>query len=102
MTRIVVLFNLQAGVETAEYEEWARTTDLPIVNGLTSVSAFSVHRSIGLLGSDASPPYRYVEIIDVNDMEAFGAEVSSDTMRRVASEFQRFADQPLFLLTEDL
>lgn len=102
MTRIVVLFNLQAGVDPAEYEDWARTTDLPIVNALTSVSAFSVHRTTGLLGTDSPPPYRYVEIIDVADMETFGAEVGSETMRRVAGEFQRFADQPQFLLTEDL
>ena len=102
MTRIVVLFNLKPQVDASEYEEWARSTDIPIVNALSSVSSFTVHRSSGLLGSDAAPPYQYVEVIDVSDMETFGGEVGTDTMRQVAAEFQRFADQPQFLLTEDL
>ncbi|MEM7504025.1 MAG: REDY-like protein HapK [Pseudomonadota bacterium] len=102
MTRIVVLFNLKPQIDPSEYEEWARKTDIPIVNALSSVSSFTVHRSSGLLGSDAAPPYQYVEVIDVSDMETFGGEVGTDTMRQVAAEFQRFADQPQFLLTEDL
>ena len=102
MTRIVVLFNLKPQIDASDYEEWARNTDIPIVNALSSVSSFTVHRSSGLLGSDAAPPYQYVEVIDVSDMETFGGEVGTDTMRQVAAEFQRFADQPQFLLTEDL
>ena len=34
MTTVVVLFNLQEGVEPAEYEEWARTVDIPNVRRL--------------------------------------------------------------------
>ena len=102
MKRIVVLFNLKDAGSAADYETWARSTDLPVVNGLDSVDGFSVHRASGMLGSDASPPYQYVEIIDVNDMELFGEEVSTDTMQKVAGEFQAFADAPLFILTDAL
>lgn len=102
MTRIVVLFNLKDAGATADYEAWAQATDLPAVNGLASVDAFTVHRCAGLLGSDGKPPYDYVEIIDVNDMSTFGAEVSDATMQKVAGEFQTFADSPIFILTEDL
>ena len=102
MKRIVVLFNLKDAGSAADYETWARSTDLPVVNGLDSVDGFSVHRASGMLGSDASPPYQYVEIIDVNDMELFGEEVSTDTMQKVAGEFQGFADAPLFILTDAL
>ena len=102
MKRIVVLFNLKDAGSAADYEAWARSTDLPVVNGLDSVDGFSVHRASGMLGSDASPPYQYVEIIDVNDMELFGEEVSTDTMQKVAGEFQAFADAPLFILTDAL
>ena len=100
MTRIVVLFNLKDDAAVEEYEAWARTTDLPTVNGLESVDAFTVHRSAGLLGKDDKPPFEYVEIIDVNDMKTFGAEVSEENMRKVAGEFQAFADAPVFILTE--
>ena len=102
MTRIVVLFNLKDDVAAADYERWATSTDIPTVNGLASVDRFTVHRAAGLLLGDGDPPYQYVEIIDVDDMERFGAEVSSETMQRVAGEFQAFADDPVFILTEDL
>lgn len=102
MTRIVVLFNLKDAGSVEEYEAWAKSTDLPIVNGLKSVDGFTVHRATGLLGTDAAPPYQYIEIIDVNDMSVFGEEVSTETMRKVAGEFQGFADSPTFILTDSL
>ena len=100
-TRIIVLFNLKPGVDCAAYEAWARSTDLPIVNALASVERFTVHAATGLLGSDAPPPYQYVEIIDVADMALFGEETTSATMARVAQEFQQWAD-PVFMLTEEI
>ena len=74
--RIVCLFNLKPGVDPAEYEAWARGTDLPGVNALPSVERFTVHRATGLFGSDAAPPYQYVEVIDVRGMDPFVADVS--------------------------
>ena len=102
MTTIIVLFNLKPGTDASAYEAWARSTDLPIVNGLESVDAFEALRSTGMLGSDAAPPYQYVEIIRVNDMGQFGEDVATETMGKVAGEFQAFADSPQFILTESL
>ena len=34
MTTIVVLFNLKDGVDQDEYEQWARTVDIPSVRRL--------------------------------------------------------------------
>ena len=100
--RILVLFNLREGVDVAEYEHWAKTTDLPIVNGLASISKFSVHAITGLLGTDAPAPYQYFEIVDIADMDQFGKDVTTETMQRVSSEFQKLADNPLFLLSRNL
>ena len=102
MTKIVVLFNLKPDANVGDYEQWAKTTDLPTVNALPSIDGFEVLRSASLLGTDQSPPYAYVEILDVNDFDQFGADVSTDVMGRVASEFQAFADNPLFIVTEAL
>ena len=102
MTNLVVLFNLKDGVDASEYEAWAQSTDLPIVRGLDSIESFSVYRTTGLLGSDAKPPYQYVEVIDIGDMARFGEEVASDTMQRVAAEFQERADNPLFISAESI
>lgn len=100
--RIVVLFNLKSGTDNAAYERWARTTDIPGVRALGSVSDFQVYRTTGLLGSNAAPPFAYIEVIDVADMHAFGADVTSETVQKVAAEFQRFAENPQFVLTEKL
>ncbi len=100
--RIIVLFNLKPGVDSAVYENWARTTDIPGVRSLRSVSDFQVYRATGLLGTDAKPPYAYIEVIDVADMQAFGSDVSTEAVRKVAAEFQQFADNPQFVMTEAL
>jgi hypothetical protein len=101
MTTIVVLFNLKAGLSVAEYEDWARRTDLPNVNGLPSVRSFRVLRSGGLL-SGASAPYQYVELIELESLERFRAEVKSELMQAVAREFRAYADSPLFIATESI
>jgi REDY-like protein HapK len=98
---IIVLFNLKPGVDRAAYERWARDTDLPIVNGLESVDGFEVLRTAGLLSGGAAP-YQYVEIIRVNDMQAFGRDLASDDIQRVAAEYRDFADAPLFIASEAL
>jgi hypothetical protein len=99
--RIVALFNLRPGVHAADYEQWARTVDLPTVNALPSIEAFEVLRVTGRLGSNAEPPYKYAEIIDVRDMEKFGEDVASDKMRAVAAAFGELAET-VFLTTEKL
>lgn len=100
--RIVVLFNLKEGVDPAAYEAWARGSDIPGVNALSSVEKFTVHRATGLFGSDAASPYDYIEIIDIHAMDPFVAEISTDAFQKVAAAFGDFADTPQFILTEDL
>lgn len=102
MTTLVVLFNLKSGVTVADYEQWARTTDLPTVRGLTSVRSFDVYRASGILGSDAPSPYAYVELIDVHALDALFADIATPVMQKVAAEFQALADNPLFLVTDRL
>lgn len=102
MKNIVVLFNLKTGADANAYEAWATTTDLPIVNGLSSINRFEVFKTTGLLGGDQPAPYQYVEWLAINDFDEFGAQVSTDTMKKVASEFQDFADSPLFITLENI
>ena len=99
--RLIALINLKPGVDRAAYEAWARSTDLPTVNALPSIDRFEVFRTTGLLGSDAAPPYAYVEILDVADMEAFGADCATDAMTKIAAAFQGMADVS-FMTTEPL
>ena len=100
MNTVIVLFNLKAGVERAEYEKWATSTDIPTVNSLSSVDKFDVCRATGLLISEGESPYDYIEIIHVNNMEKFGTEISTETMQKISAEFQKFSENPIFILTE--
>ena len=99
---IIVLFNLKAGVNAAEYENWARNSDIPGVTSLPSVNGFTVHKATGLLGSDAKSPYEYMEIIDIKDMDPFLADISTEQFQKMAAPFQDFADNPQFILTENI
>jgi hypothetical protein len=101
-TTLIVLFNLKDGVDPSAYETWAKNTDLATVRKLSSVNSFEVFKTSGLLMSEDTPPYAYVELIEVNDMEVFGGEVSTETMQKVAGEFAEFADNPLFMISGNI
>lgn len=101
--RIIVLFNLKTGVSIGEYEKWAKTRDIPGVNALGSVEGFTVHKATGVFGDDTGkPPYDYFEIIDIKTMDGFVADISTEEFQAAAAPFQEYADNPQFILTEDL
>lgn len=101
--RVVVLFNLKAGIEPASYEAWARSRDIPGVRSLVSVDDFTIYRTTGLLGGTGPAPYHYVEILDVADRDGFFKDAASPASQAVAREFREYLDgEPIFLLTEPL
>jgi len=101
--RIIVPFNLKPGTDLDEYEEWARTTDLPTAGGLPSVTSFTVHKATGLFGDpDTPPPYAYFEVLDITNMEDFMADISDPDFQAAVAPFQTYADAPQFILTEDI
>lgn len=100
--KILALFNLKSGVSVSDYENWARTVDIPTVNGLGSIEKFEVFRTTGLLFSEDKPPYQYFETIDILDMDKFGEEAGSETMQKIAAEFQDMVDDLVFITTEKL
>ena len=100
-TRIIALFTLKHGIAIADYEDWARAVDVPTVNGLKSIDRFEVFKATGLLGSDAAPPYQYIEIIDVGDMQQFGPDIATPEMQKIAAHFQAIAEVT-FIKTEKL
>ncbi len=101
--RIIVLFNLKPGVSVADYEDWAKTRDIPGVNALDSVDGFTIHKATGVFGDDSAKlPYDYFEIIDINEMDGFVVDISTDEFQAAAAPFQDYADNPQFILTEDL
>lgn len=101
-TRILALFNLKPEVSVEDYEKWAKTVDIPTVNGLGSIEKFEVFKSTGLLGSEDKPPYAYSETIDVGDMDQFGKDVATEAMQKIAGEFQAMTDDLVFIMTDKI
>jgi hypothetical protein len=103
MKTMIVLFNLKPGQSEADYEKWAKEVDIPTVTGLKSVQDFKVFRSEGIFGSDAKPPYRYVEVLQVTSAEGLGADVgNSPAMADIIAKFGEIADSPAFMVTEQI
>jgi hypothetical protein len=102
MATIVVFFNLKAGASVSDYEAWAKSKDIPTVKSLGSVQDFRVLKMGNLLGSDAASPYQYCELIEVADMNAFFADLGSEAVQAGAKVFNEFAENPLFIVAEDL
>ena len=102
MQTVLVLFSLKPGVDRAEYEAWARASDLPVVNGLASVEKFEVLKASGLLIGEGTPPYEYAELIRVPDLDAFFKDLGDPAAQAGAAQFQQYADKPVFILTQSL
>lgn len=101
--RIIVLFNLKPGVAAADYEDWARTRDIPGVRSLPSVDDFTVLRTTGVLGGGGSAPYAYIEILEVADMEGFHTDIATEASRAIATEMQQWLNGPaVFMTTEEV
>ena len=92
MQTMIVLVNLKEGVSREDYERWILDSYAPAVKGLPSVEDWRDYRASGLLGSDATPPYRYVVALEINDMEQLGRDMEGEEMQRLLSELHELAE----------
>ena len=101
MKTLIVLFNLKEGVSSADYEAFAKELDIPTVKSLQSVSEFQVFKSLGIFGSDATPPYQYVEMIHFDSIENLVSDMGKEPkMSEIPAKFQEMADNPIFIVSE--
>ncbi|KAB7646541.1 REDY-like protein HapK [Polymorphobacter fuscus] len=100
--RIIALFNLKPGIDAADFEDWAKARNLPVVRAQPSIEEFQLYRTTGLMRADGAPPYAYVQVIDVPDMEGYDKDAASEAMQAVQDEFGERAEAPVFMLTEAL
>ncbi|WP_350288878.1 hypothetical protein [uncultured Croceitalea sp.] len=102
MAALVVLFNLKSDASKEAYEQWAKTTDVPTASNMASVDSFKIFKLGNIMGTANTSPYEYCEVLEINDMVKLGEEVGSDAMKKVAAEFQSFADNPMFIISEQI
>ncbi len=100
MPTIIGLFDLKSGVDPEEYERWARNRYAPVVRSLSSIDDWQAFRSSGIFGSGAAPPYRYFLVIEANDLEGVGRDLTDERMRTLLSELHEFAEPPTLVVAE--
>ena len=92
MPSMIVLVNLKESVSPEDYERWVLESYAPAVRKLPSVEDWRDYRTTCLLGSDATPPYRYVVTLEITDLEQLGRDVAGEEMRRLLSELHEMAE----------
>jgi hypothetical protein len=88
-----VLFTLKPDVTPEQYEEWFREINVPANDTLTTTRNYRVWRVSGVW--EGEPSFQYLEEMELDDREAFEADVeSSAAMGRMLEEwYARVADQ---------
>ncbi|MGL5948206.1 MAG: hypothetical protein ACRCYV_03975 [Aeromonas sp.] len=99
---VMVLFNLKSDTCEADYLAWAKSVDLPTVNGLRSVNAFSVYKGLNPLGQATPSPWDYFEVIEISSSEAFLRDIQSAAMQQVIAQFQAFTQDAHFICTQNI
>ena len=92
MPTMIVLVNLKEGVSPEEYERWVLESYAPAVKSLPSVEVWRDYRVSGLLGSQTIPPYRYVVMVEVNDLEQLGQDMASEKMQELLAGLYRLTE----------
>ncbi len=99
---LMVFFNLKPTTNEAQYLEWAKQSDLPTVNQLTSVSSFEVYKGISVFGQDRPSPWDYFEVIHIDSEDAFMSDIQTDVMQKIVEQFQSFTEDAHFIVTENI
>ncbi len=99
---LIVFFNLKSTTNEAQYIEWAKQSDLPTVNKLSSVSSFEVFKGISMFGQDKPSPWDYFEVIHIDSVEAFLTDIQTEEMQKIVEQFQAFTEDAHFIVTENI
>lgn len=100
MLTLLVLFDLRPGVDPGLFERHLAEADLPALRRLDSVDDVTLLRAGGLLGSDAPPPARYVEIVEVRDLERLVKDLATPERQAEAEALSAFVTPPSYLVCE--
>ncbi|MBP6122810.1 MULTISPECIES: hypothetical protein [Providencia] len=99
---LIVFFNLKSETNEAQYLQWAKESDLPAVNKLSSISSFEVFKGISMLGQDKPSPWAYFEVIHISSEEAFLNDIQTEQMQKIINQFNAFTEDVNFILTKKI
>lgn len=99
---LIVFFNLKSTTDESKYLQWAKESDLPTVNKLSSVSSFEVFKGVSMFGQDQPSPWDYFEVIHINSEENFLNDIQTEAMQKIVAQFEEFTEEAQFIVTENI
>lgn len=102
MPRIFLMYRLNSGYTPEDHEAWIQETDYPVMRGQRSVKSFATYRTEANFFDRTRPAYDYIEVLDVDDLDAFRADLATPDLQRLLTSFQAFAQDPKIIVAEEL
>jgi hypothetical protein len=85
--RVFFLNTLRPDVDPADYEAWVRRVDYPVARKQESIQSYVVTRLEGTLSGEGEPPYQYLEVIEITDLDAYRAGMEGN------AEFEQLLEE---------
>jgi hypothetical protein len=98
--RVFFLNRLREGVDRGDYEDWIRRADYPVARRQPSIESYVVTRLDGTLGNEAEPPYQYLEVLEVTDINDYRTGLDSEDMKNLLAEWQTYVAESVAVFGE--
>jgi hypothetical protein len=89
---MIVLVNLQEDVTPEEYERWLAERYVPAIFELPSVDGWRGYKVGGLAGAGGEPPFQYIVVVEINDMDQLGKDREGEQVQTLLGELGRYAE----------
>lgn len=97
---LITGLRLKAGVDPVDYERFALEVDKPTCEAeLPSFESWNVHRVLRLQGSEAEPPYDYVEVVHLSDLDQFERDLQSPVVAELGRRSEPLLEEPDLIVT---
>jgi hypothetical protein len=101
--RVFFLNTLRDGVDPAGYEEWIRRVDYPVARRQESIQRYDVTRLEGMVGGEGAPPYQYLEVIDITDIDAYRSGMDGNPeFEQLLADWSKFVGESIAVYGENI
>lgn len=101
--RVFFLNTLREGADPAEYEDWIRRVDYPVARRQESIRRYEVTRLEGLVSGEGKPPYQYLEVIDISDINAYRSGMDGNPeFEQLLADWSRYVGESVAVYGENV
>lgn len=97
---VFFLNRLREGADRDEYEAWIRRVDYPVARSQGPIASYTATRIDGTLSGEGEPPYDYLEVIEITDLEAYRALGSLPEFEQLLAEWSQYVAESVMIRGE--